>query len=84
MQDIERMQRSESDHRLNQHAPYLALLEELLPLLALHNLLVEIPVVRKLHDDAAYPPPYHKFLPSRKTSLYPTMLLLFRLARMRT
>jgi hypothetical protein len=54
VQDIERMQRPESHYRLDEHAPYLGLLEEFLPLLAFHDLLVEIPVVRELHDDAEW------------------------------
>lgn len=69
MQDIERVQGPQPNHGLDEHAPNLALLEQLLPLLAVHDLLVEIPVIRELHDDAKCLTSYHKFLPSRKTSL---------------
>lgn len=69
MQDVEVMQGLEADHRLDEHTPYLALLEELLPLLVVDDLLVEVAVVGKLHHDAAWEVHYHKFLPSRKTSL---------------
>jgi hypothetical protein len=33
------------------------------------DLLVEVAIVRELHHDAACKCTYHKFLPSRKTSL---------------
>lgn len=69
MQDVQSMQSFEADDGLYEHTPDLAFLEELLFLLAVDNLLVQIAVICELHDDAAYFKNYHRFLPSRKTSL---------------
>lgn len=69
MEDVEVVQCLQSQHCLDEDAPDLALLEQFLPLLVLHDLLIQIPIVGELHDDAAYAHPYHRFLPSRKTSL---------------
>ena len=69
MKDVEVMQGLESDHSLDKNGPNLAFLEQLLPLLVVDDLLVEVAIVRELHHDAACKCTYHKFLPSRKTSL---------------
>lgn len=69
MEDVKVVEGLESQHGLDEHAPDLALLEQLLPLLVLDDLLVEVAIICEFHHDAAWPIPYHKFLPSRKTSL---------------
>lgn len=69
MEDVEVMESLQSQHSLDEHTPNLAFLKEFFSLLVVYDLLIEISIVRELHHDAAYPHPYHKFLPSRKTYL---------------
>ena len=59
-------------------------LEQLFLFFMVDYLLVEISIVGELHYYAGLEGQYHRFLPSRKTSLYPMMFLFLRLARMRT
>jgi hypothetical protein len=46
------VQASESQEYLNKDVPNLVFGKELFGFLVLHDLLVEVPIVRKLHDDA--------------------------------
>ena len=84
VENVELVESAQAADSLDEHAPDFLLLEKFLPLLALHYLLVQIPVVCKFHYDAASGQFYHRFFPSRNTYLYPIMFLVFRLARMRT
>jgi hypothetical protein len=52
MKNIKRMESFQPDDSLDEDAPNLALLEELLFLLVVDYLLIEISIVSKLHDDA--------------------------------
>jgi hypothetical protein len=63
VEDVEGVQGLESDNCLDEYAPDLALLEQLLALLMIDYLLVEVSIVGELHDDAASEVTYHKFLP---------------------
>ena len=69
MENIEIVQRFEADYSLDEYTPYFIFLEEFLLLLVVNDLLVEVAVVSELHDDAICMDRYHKFLPSKKTSL---------------
>ena len=84
MEYIEGVEGLESDYCLDEHTPNLTFLEEFFLLLVVDDLLVEVTVVGKLHDNAAYHTLYHRFLPSKKASLYPTIWPFFMLAKMRT
>lgn len=69
MKYIEIMKCFEADDGLNENTPNLIFLKELFLLLVVDYLLVEVTVVGKLHDDAIWADAYHRFLPSKKTSL---------------
>ena len=84
MKNVQCVQCLESDDSLYQYTPNLAFLEEFFFLLAVYDLLVEVSVISILHDNAKYRGKYHRFLPYKNASLYPTMLLFFRLAKIRT
>ena len=69
MQYIEIVKCFETDNGLNEDTPNLIFLKELFLLLVIDYLLVKVAVVGKLHDDAIWRNAYHRFLPSKKTSL---------------
>ena len=52
MKNAEVVQDLEADYSLNQNTPDLTLLEVLFLLLLVDYLLIEIPIVSELHDDA--------------------------------
>jgi hypothetical protein len=52
VQDVERVETAEAVEYLDEDIPNLFFFEELLLLLLLDDLLVEVAVVEKLHDDA--------------------------------
>ena len=53
MENRERMQFSESDENLYEDVPDFLLFEKVLPFFLLHNFLVQVAIIRKLHNDAA-------------------------------
>lgn len=63
MQNVQVVQSLQSNHGLNQHTPNLTLLKEILFFLMIYDLLIEVAIVCKLHNDAKYLLSYHKFLP---------------------
>lgn len=52
MKDIELMKAPETKKYLNKNIPYLFFIEKLFLFFVLNNLLIEIAVIEKLHDDA--------------------------------
>ena len=52
MKNIEIMQRLQSNDSLDEHTPNLTLLKEFLLFFMLYDLLVEIAVIRELHNNA--------------------------------
>ena len=69
MKNFELVQSFESCNCLDEYTPYLVLLEKFLLFFMLDNLLVEVTVIRKLHHYAISTHTYHRFLPSKNTSL---------------
>lgn len=67
------METLESKRDLDERAPNSFLLEGSASLLMGHDLLIEVPVVEKFHDDAGCERPYHRELASMNECLYPTM-----------
>ena len=84
VEDIEGVESFESYDCLYENAPYLIFLEQFFLLFVVYYFLIKVAVICELHDDARYDMLYHRFLPSRKTSLYAMMLLFLRLASILT
>jgi len=63
VEDIESVEHLEAVEGLYEYAPDVVLLEDLLLLLGVGYLLVEVAIVRELHDDATLQLQYHRFLP---------------------
>ena len=70
MQNIMSMQTLQAQQHLYKNIPNLILLKKSLRFLMINDLLVQIPIIGKLHNDTTrnyYS--YHRFLPSRNTYL---------------
>lgn len=52
MKDVELMEAPETKKYLNKNIPYLFFIKELFLFFMFNNLLIEIAIIEKLHDDA--------------------------------
>lgn len=69
MENVEIMQSLESESDLNKCLPDEVFLEKLLVLLLIHNFLVQVSIIRKLHHYASWKTKYHRELDSIKACL---------------